>query len=62
VSPDHRRAGVARFLLLEAERWARAHGYTKIKLEVAQQNRGARALYETAGYLPERTYMGKPLG
>jgi len=62
VSPEHRRAGVAGFLLAEAERWARSHGYSKIKLEVAEQNRGARALYSKAGYATERNYMGKRLG
>jgi len=62
VSPDHRRAGVARFLLGEAERWARTRGYAKIKLEVAAPNHGARALYERDGYTTERQYMGKRLG
>ena len=61
VSPDHRRSGVARFLLSAAERWGRAHGYTKIKLEVAERNRGARALYEGTGFAIERNYMGKRL-
>ena len=61
VSPDHRRAGVAKFLLKEAERWARSHGYAKIKLEVAEPNRGARALYGNEGYSAERVYMGKRL-
>jgi ribosomal protein S18 acetylase RimI-like enzyme len=61
VSPEHRRAGVARFLLGEAERWARSRGYAKIKLEVAEPNRGARALYGKVGYAPERIYMGKRL-
>ena len=61
VHPDHRRSGVARFLLGEAEAWARARGYAKIKLEVAEQNRGAMALYEKAGYATERNYLGKRL-
>jgi len=62
VAPEHRRRGVARFLLAEAERWAKAHGYRKIKLEVAELNRGARDLYAKAGYAPERVYMAKGLG
>jgi len=61
VSPDRRRAGVAGFLLGEAERWARSRGYEKIKLEVAEPNRAARALYDMAGYSAERIYMGKRL-
>ena len=61
VAPERRRGGVATFLLKEAEGWARAHGYTKIKLEVSEPNRGARALYEKTGYASERIYMGKPL-
>lgn len=62
VSPDHRRAGVATFLLGEAERWARSRGYAKIKLEVAEPNREARALYTKAGYSAERVFMGTRLG
>ena len=61
VAPEHRRRGVARFLLSEAERWARDHGYRKIKLEVAEPNRGARALYEKAGFGAERLYLAKRL-
>ncbi len=62
VSPDHRRGGVGQFLLREAETWAKAHGYRKIKLEVAERNRPARALYEKSGYAAERVYLAKRLG
>jgi ribosomal protein S18 acetylase RimI-like enzyme len=62
VAPEHRQKGVARFLLREAERWAKTRGYRKMKLEVAVTNRPARDLYESAGYRVERMYMGKPAG
>ena len=62
VAPDHRRRGVARFLLREAEGWAKAHGYRKIKLEVSEPNGSARGLYERAGYAAERLYLAKRLG
>ncbi len=61
VAPDHRRAGVGRFLLAEAGRWARAKGYGKLKLEVGAGNAPAQALYRAAGFLPERIFMGTPL-
>lgn len=59
VAPEHRGRGVARFLLEEAERWARAKGYGKIKLEVSDANAPAMALYRSAGYRAERVYMAK---
>ena len=59
VAPEHRRRGVGAFLLREAERWAKAHGYDKIKLEVSEPNRTARALYGKAGYAEERMYLAK---
>ncbi len=62
VAPEHRRDGVGRFLLMEAERWAKARGYRKIKLEVAEPNRPARGLYEKEGYAAERMYLAKRLG
>lgn len=61
VAPEHRRKGVASFLLGEADRWARERGYGKIKLEVAHANLTARRLYEESGYRPERVYLAKPV-
>ena len=61
VAPDRRGRGVGRFLLQAAERWARAKGYGAIKLEVAEANAAALALYRSAGYLAEREYLSKRL-
>jgi ribosomal protein S18 acetylase RimI-like enzyme len=61
VAPDRRRSGLGRFLVEEAERWAHAKGYAKIKLEVGSANAPAQALYRGAGFRPERLYMAKTL-
>ena len=50
TDPRHRRRGVARALLAEAERRARAEGFPSVALETAGDNAGARALYESAGF------------
>ena len=50
VVPDHRRRGVARRLLGEAEEWARLEGLRSIGLHVIDFNEPARRLYEAAGY------------
>jgi ribosomal protein S18 acetylase RimI-like enzyme len=61
VAPERRRDGAGRFLLEEAERWARAKGYRKLKLEVGDGNAPARSLYGSAGFRAERVYMAKTL-
>lgn len=61
VEPDARRCGVARALLDEAERCARAAGLGYISLMVTEENAGARALYEGAAFVTERRMMTKPL-
>jgi len=61
VSPPHRHREVGSFLLAEAERWARARGYRKIKLEVANANAAALALYRREGFGSERLYLAKRL-
>ncbi len=61
VAPEHRRRGAGRFLIEEAEKWARAKGYAKLKLEVGGENAPAQALYRAAGFRAERFYMGKTL-
>jgi ribosomal protein S18 acetylase RimI-like enzyme len=50
TDPRHRRRGVARALLAEAERRARAEGFPCVALETAGDNAPARALYEAAGF------------
>ncbi|HEY4705171.1 MAG TPA: GNAT family N-acetyltransferase [Thermoplasmata archaeon] len=61
VAPEHRGRGVGRFLIQESERWARAKGYATIKLEVAEANLAAMALYRSAGYGAEREYLSRRL-
>lgn len=50
VHPDARRTGVADAMLTIAEQEIKKNGAAKIFLEVAADNRPARALYEKRGY------------
>jgi ribosomal protein S18 acetylase RimI-like enzyme len=50
TDPRHRRRGVARALLGEAERRAREEGLPCVALETAIDNDDARALYEAVGF------------
>jgi GNAT superfamily N-acetyltransferase len=50
VIPEHRRKGVARHLLHEAEEWARLEELRSIGLHVIDFNEPARRLYESVGY------------
>lgn len=68
VVPDARGRGVGRALLTEAERLARERGCCKLTLEVQDDNRPARTLYERFGFAdvifgdsaPTR-FLAKPL-
>jgi ribosomal protein S18 acetylase RimI-like enzyme len=48
----HRRQGVARALLAEADRMAAAAGLEGVALDTGIENRPARSLYERAGFTP----------
>ncbi len=61
VRPETRRQGVARALLGHAEKWCRAQGLRRLKLEVAASNAAAQALYGSAGFAEERAFFGKTL-
>jgi RimJ/RimL family protein N-acetyltransferase len=62
VHPDHRRAGIAKALMLEAERRLRETGCTKVNLQVRASNHGVVAFYKSLGYAVEdRISMGKRL-
>ena len=50
VQPDFRRKGMARLLMLEAERLAAASGAVTMQLHVHTGNESAIAFYESAGY------------
>ncbi len=50
VQNDQGRRGVGRELLIAAERYASAHGRSRLRLEVRYDNAPAIALYEKLGY------------
>jgi ribosomal-protein-alanine N-acetyltransferase len=50
VAPEQRRRGIARFLLAETEKRARAADCALLTLEVRRSNTGAIALYQEQGY------------
>jgi GNAT superfamily N-acetyltransferase len=50
VHPDHRRKGLARFLIQTAARCLKARGATTVALRVLAENRGAVRLYEQLGF------------
>jgi ribosomal protein S18 acetylase RimI-like enzyme len=52
TDPAHRRKGVARALLVEADRLAAEAGLAGVALDTGIENRAARALYERAGFVP----------
>jgi RimJ/RimL family protein N-acetyltransferase len=65
VAATHRRQGIGRALLDEAEAWARRAGVKKIELHVFPYNEGALALYEQTGYEREgyrRRHYRRPDG
>ncbi|HVS72875.1 MAG TPA: GNAT family N-acetyltransferase [Phycisphaerae bacterium] len=61
VRETHRRRGIAQRLLADAAEWARGHGLSQLRLMVADQNPGARAAFEKAGFLPTYQEMILPL-
>jgi ribosomal protein S18 acetylase RimI-like enzyme len=61
----HRRRGIARALMLEAERIAAARGRILLTLDTAAEEDGAAGFYERLGYCRAGTipdYAYKPLG
>ncbi len=51
VHPDARRGGIAAAMLVLAENDAKKRGASKMFLEVAENNRPARAMYERNGFV-----------
>lgn len=65
VSPAHRKQGLAGALLAKAFALCRERGAADIVLEVADDNRPARALYAQAGFAEagrRLRYYGRPSG
>ena len=52
VDPRARGRGVGSALLAAAEDWARAAGYPAVRIDVADDNAAAIALYERRSYVP----------
>ena len=52
VLPEHRRTGMARTLLADAESVATEAGRNRMRLEVREDNAGAIRLYTSVGYQP----------
>ncbi len=61
VTEQARRKGVAKHLIEFALNRFKGQGLFKVKLEVAENNKGARSLYEMMGFKPERIVMGRQL-
>jgi GNAT superfamily N-acetyltransferase len=61
VTQESEGKGVGRALLDHVERWARAHGYREVVLDVFAGNQRAIAFYERQGYQPDHIRMAKPL-
>jgi ribosomal protein S18 acetylase RimI-like enzyme len=62
VDPAHRREGLGRTIVTEAEARLRASGCPKVNLQVRTSNRGAIDFYERLGYsVDEVVSMGKRL-
>jgi ribosomal protein S18 acetylase RimI-like enzyme len=61
IAPAHRRQGLGRRLLLQAEEWAQGRGDYALGLQVFVENSIAQALYQKMGYQPRSTFLLKLL-
>jgi len=62
VDPAHRRAGLGRAIMAEAERLLRAAGCPKINLQIRTSNRGVIAFYQQLGFAADDVVsLGKRL-
>ncbi len=61
VAPQHRRQGIGRALMQQAEAWAKSRGDRQIGLQVFHSNQMALRLYETLGYKSESVWMVKQI-
>lgn len=62
VAPEWRGRGVGSVLMRAAEDWARERGATRVILDLAAANTGARRLYERLGYETHGLMMDRELG
>jgi ribosomal protein S18 acetylase RimI-like enzyme len=56
VDPEHRRKGIGKALMAEAEKTCRELGLRKLSLIVFEQNADAIRLYERLGYVEKRRH------
>ncbi len=61
IDPEFRGRGLARILLVALEDKARELGYTIARLDTGPRQRGARHLYESAGYREVENFNGNPV-
>lgn len=59
VAPEHRRLGLGRTLMGQAEQWAQARGDRQISLQVFNHNAPALSLYESLGYQAQSVALVK---
>lgn len=57
VTPEARRSGAGRALLLAAERYAAKNGMAKMELTTAKTNKTAQALYESLGWVRDDVFF-----
>lgn len=62
VAPSHRRRGVLRALLREAEAWCLARGVREIRLHCTTENSEGNATWEALGYAPAEIVRRRTLG
>jgi len=61
VLPEHRRQGIGRTLMSQAESWAKQQGYSKLALHVFCDNEAGQQFYQQLSYRPQSTLMEKTL-
>ena len=57
VAPSARRQGIARALMNEASKWAKAQGAARLDLETARDNYPGQALYRDLGYELDEVFL-----
>ena len=60
VTPEHRGAGLSRWMLGALEEEARGFGYRRIRLETGVHQHEALGLYRSAGYVEVPAYNENP--
>lgn len=61
VAQPYQRQGICQQLLAAVQDWAKNEGACEVRLEVFDFNRGAIALYERAGFLPQSHIMTRAI-